>query len=246
MSVNKFIRPQWPAPKNIRAFSTTRRHPEGHSRGEFAQFNLGMRSGEAAEIVAANHALLRHDLPADPLWLHQVHGRHVIDAESHTEGIEADGCIAASAGRVCAVMTADCLPVLLCDRQGSCVAAVHAGWRGLYAGIIAEAVSRMPAAAGDLLAWLGPAISQRHYQVGDDFRQRFMDQDTEHATAFDQLADHWHADLHALARRQLNRVGVKHIWSAQDCTYADEQRFYSYRRDGRTGRHASLIWMADV
>lgn len=243
MSTADFIRPQWPAPGNVRALSTTRRHPHGHSGGEFAQFNLGRRSGEALSIVTDNEQELCRDLPNSPLWLQQVHGNRVINAAEHSDDIQADACFATTSGQVCAVLTADCLPVLLCDRQGSCVAAVHAGWRGLHAAIIAEAVNRIPATPDALLAWLGPAISQRHYEVGDDFRQRFVDQNSGYTEAFVRTGGRWRADLQALARRQLNMAGVMHIWSTQDCTFADEQRFYSYRRDGRTGRQASLIWM---
>lgn len=243
MNAPDYIQPEWPAPAAVRTLITTRRHSRGHSTDEFAQFNLGWRSGEASERVEANHAELAQQLPAQPCWLQQVHGNHVIHATEHVEDIQADGCIATGPGQVCAVLTADCLPVLLCSHDGDCVAAVHAGWRGLEAGIIGEAVRRMPATPDRLLAWLGPGISQRKYAVGDDFRTRFVRLDAEHAAAFVRLNGQWHADLCDIARRLLRQAGVSAISGGQHCTYTGAQQFYSYRRDGRTGRQASLIWI---
>lgn len=238
------IQPDWPAPANVKALSTTRRYAYGGSTNEFAQFNLGLNSGETPSTVLANRQVLNDQLPASPLWLQQVHGDQVIDARDHTENIKADASIADSKYQVCAVLTADCLPILLCDQKASCVAAVHAGWRGLDAGIITKTIEHLPAEPDKLLAWLGPAISQNNYQVSDDFYQRFMDQDRGFYQAFVRVEGNWYADLFTLARRQLNQAGVMAVYGGGYCTFAEKQRFYSYRRDGqKTGRQASLIWL---
>lgn len=241
------IQPDWPAPANVKAMSSTRQFQGGHSQGDFAQFNLGRNSGESQHIVEANRGALKTLLPSPPFWLQQVHGDQVIDAQNYIDNIQADGCIATGEHQVCAVLTADCLPVLLCDQAGGCVAAVHAGWQGLDAGIVAAAIKRLPVEPDSLLAWLGPAISQQHYQVGDDFRERFVKKDAGYDQAFIQINGRWHADLYALARRQLNLAGVTAVYGGDYCTFADKQRFYSYRRDGKqTGRQASLIWIEEV
>jgi len=245
MPLTDYIQPRWPAPDNVRSISTTRLHVKGHSQADYAEFNLGPYSGEQAEYVLANQAQLKKDLPTAPLWLQQVHGQRVINSQDHQPDIEADGCISTVNHQVCAVLTADCLPVLLCDRQGTCVAAVHAGWRGLAAGIIQQAVQQMPVANENMLAWLGPAISQQHYAVDQGFYQRFLALDDQYASAFILREGQYYADLYAIARCQLHTVGVQSIYGGEDCTFADGHRFYSYRRDGQTGRQASLIWLAE-
>ncbi len=238
------IQPNWSAPANVKALCTTRRCKHGSSSNEFAQFNLGLNSGEAKDIVLANRQILNDYLPASPLWLQQVHGNKVINAHEHMENTRADACVADNKHQVCVVLTADCLPVLLCDQEGSCVAAIHAGWRGLDAGIISQTIERLPAAANKLQAWLGPAIGQANYQVSDGFYQRFIDQDADFHQAFVRVEGSWYADLYTLARQQLNKAGVMAVYGGDYCTFAEKQRFYSYRRDGQTtGRQASLIWL---
>ncbi len=237
------IKPDWPAPHNVQAMATTRLYPGGISEGNYINFNLGIYSGDSPAAVSANRDKLAEDISGQPLWLHQVHGRSVIDAGEHFEDIQADGCAAFAPNQVCTVLAADCLPVLLCDRQGSCVAAVHAGWRGLHAGILQQAVMKMRVPSQSLLAWLGPAISQQHYAVDEDFRERFVADNADYAAAFARLSRQWHANLYDIARIQLDAAGVAGIYGGGFCTFADSQHFYSYRRDGQTGRQACLIWM---
>ncbi len=243
MSRAEYLHADWPAPANVSTLVTTRRHPQGQSRGDFARFNLGLSTTESPRKVSRNRQLLRPQLPAAPLWLQQVHGKRVIDAVEYRDGIEADGTITTASWQVCTVLSADCLPVLLCDQSGSCVGAVHAGWRGLSAGIIQAAIKRLPVPGSRLLAWLGPAISQRHYAVDEEFRDHFVAQRLDYQTAFRHSAGQWHADLYAIARWQLRSEGVTQVYGGEFCTFADPQRFYSFRRDGRTGRQASMIWL---
>jgi YfiH family protein len=204
--------------------------------------------GDAPARVLANRELLARVLPAEPLWLDQVHGTRVIEfaaAAGHPPA--ADGALARRPGQVLAVMTADCLPVLLADRAGSVVAVVHAGWRGLAAGVIEEAVRAMGQAPGTLLAWLGPAIGPLAYEVGAEVREAFVRADPGAAAGFAARgADRpgkYLADLYALARHRLSRLGVEAVYGGRACTYSEPQRFFSYRRDGETGRMATLIWL---
>lgn len=239
----QLIRPDWPAPAHIQALTTTREG--GVSAAPYDRCNLAMHVGDRAADVAVNrqrvHSALA--LPAEPLWLSQVHGDQVIEATQAAPGSTADGSYTNATGVVCAVLTADCLPVLLTDRAGSCVAAVHAGWRGLAAGVIEAAVRALPAAPGELLAWLGPAIGPDAFEVGTEVRQAFVEFDPEAARAFRSRGDKWLADIYQLARLRLAAVGVNAVFGGGDCTFTDRDRFYSYRRDGRTGRMASLIWI---
>ena len=198
--------------------------------------------------VTRNRALLRDaaDLPAEPHWLEQVHGCGVcmLDTAADAERC-ADAAVAFGPGRVCAVMTADCLPVLLCDRDGSAVAAVHAGWRGLADGALEAAVRRMGRPPARLLAWLGPAIGAEAFEVGDEVRARFCAGDPGARAAFrPSRAGGWLADLGLLARRRLGALGLTRIGGCGLCTFSEPARFFSYRRDGTTGRMASLIWLA--
>lgn len=242
MSGHRWIEPDWPAPPNVRAIITTR--AGGASRGAYAGLNLGMRSGDAAEDVARNRASLRQWLPAEPLWLRQVHGTRVVEAGSAESNPEADAAYARAPGRVCAALSADCLPLLLCDEQGTTVAAVHAGWRGLCSGVIEQALRAMERPPQALLAYLGPAIGPAAYEVGAELRQAFVAADAESVAAFAPgKPGKFYADLYALARRRLARSGVARVYGGGYCTYTERERFYSYRRDGATGRMASLIWM---
>jgi hypothetical protein len=203
--------------------------------------------GDDPGRVALNRARVREqlDLPAEPLWLRQVHGCEVAQASEGPAGCTADAAVARGPGQVCAVMTADCLPVLLCDRRGRAVAAVHAGWRGLAAGVVEEAVAALGTGPDQVLAWLGPAIGPDAFEVGPEVRDRFLASDREAAKAFRPGAgDRWLADLYTLARRRLDAVGVQAVYGGGFCTYSEADRFFSYRRDGSTGRMASLIWLA--
>jgi hypothetical protein len=235
------ILPNWPAPLTVRACATTR--TGGVSTGPYASLNLGDHVGDDPAHVAENRARLRRELglPAEPLWLTQVHGIAVAEGQ----GADADASVAFGPGTVCTVMTADCLPLLLCDRAGTRVAAVHAGWRGLLAGVIEAAVARLDTSGAELLVWLGPAIGPDAFEVGDEVRAAFVAEDAAAAAAFrPSPAGRWLADIYALARRRLARCGVNAVYGGELCTYHDAERFYSYRRDGVTGRMASLIWLA--
>ncbi len=236
------LTPDWPAPPQVRACVTTR--AGGISLPPYAALNLATHVGDAPAAVAENRRRLVEalDLPAPPRWLSQVHGTHCVDATTAADGAQADASYALRPGIVCAVLTADCLPVLLCDRAGTRVAAVHAGWRGLRDGVVAAALRRLDCPPRELIAWIGPGIGTDAYVVGADFRARFVALDPASAACFEHRADGWHADLAALAGRQLAAAGVGCTVQANLCTYADP-RFYSYRRDGVTGRLASLIWL---
>ncbi len=237
------ILPDWPAPHQVRAVSTTR--SGGTSGGAFASLNLGDHVGDNPQDVAANRAILASQLHAEPLWLTQVHGTAVIDAAQATPGSEADAAISHQPGRACSVMTADCLPVLFCDRHGSTVAAAHAGWRGLHAGILEETVKSMQVPASDILAWLGPAIGPQAFEVGEEVRTAFLSRDNQAALAFrhGKQDGKWWADLYLLARQRLAACGVSRIYGGTRCTFSEADTFFSYRRDGQTGRMASLIWL---
>jgi len=238
-----WIVPGWPAPERVRALITTR--SGGASRGIYADFNLAERVGDDAHAVTKNRETLRGLLPAEPVWLRQAHGTRVVEAVPGSLGEEADAAVARAPGRVCAVLTADCLPVLLADEGGTVVGIAHAGWRGLAAGVIENVVRAMGGVAPEsLIAYLGPAIGAGAYEVGRDVFDAFVAADPEAATAFaSRGAGKYLADLNLLARQRLMRLGVGSIHGGTMCTYSDPERFYSYRRDGATGRMASLVWM---
>jgi len=243
MTFNDSLTPDWPAPANVHALSTTRNG--GVSTPPYASLNLGDHVGDDPQAVARNRALLRQQLPAGPLWLKQVHTTVVATADTATGIPEADASVARSHNKVCAVLTADCLPLLLCDRQGTVVAAAHAGWRGLAEGVIEATVKAMHADPADLLAWLGPAIGPDAFEVGDEVRAIFLAADDAAANAFTPHGDgKWLADLYLLARLRLSRCGVGHVSGGEHCTFREENRFFSYRRDQTTGRMASLIWLS--
>lgn len=240
------IRPDWDAPANVRAVSSTR--GGGASAGPYASLNLGDHVGDLPGAVHANRERLARvcEWPGDPVWLDQVHGADVYRATSTPEQApRCDAAVAVGPGRVCAVLTADCLPVLLSDSAGGCVAASHAGWRGLAAGVLEATVAAMPVPAGQIMAWLGPAIGPDRFEVGDEVRAAFVSVDPGAEAAF-RANDRgrWMADLYLLARRRLAAAGVTAVSGGGYCTFEDEQRFFSYRRDGITGRMATLIWLA--
>ncbi len=243
MNDGEFIRPVWPVPPGVRAASSLR--TGGVSRAPFSSLNLGAHVGDDAGKVAENRAKLSTmlALEAGPLWLDQVHGTNVIEAQHYQAGVQADACVASASGQICIVMTADCLPVLFCSRDGSTVAAAHAGWRGLAAGILEAAVERMHVNAGDLLAWLGPAIGPAAFEVGDEVREAFCARQSGDSVAFVRNErGRWQADLYQLARSRLNKMGVTAVYGGDCCTFAEPARFFSHRRDGRTGRMATMIW----
>jgi len=240
-----WLQPDWDVP--VRACVTTRLGP-GASSAPFGAFNLGTRSGEAADIVARNRAALvaALDLPVPPCWLHQVHGRRVVAAEDLAPDAEpeADAAVARTPGRVLAILTADCLPVLFAADDGSVVGAAHAGWRGLAAGVLEATLERMDVAPARIRAWLGPAIGAASYEVGAEVRAAFLAHASEAAACFTPTRPgHWLADLAALARQRLAASGVRHVGGGHFDTFTDP-RLYSYRREGpRSGRFASLVWL---
>jgi hypothetical protein len=238
------IVPDWPAPARVRAVVTTR--AGGVSRPPWDSLNVADHVGDEPAAVAENRRRLRARwaLPAEPVWLQQVHGCDVVDAGRGAAGCPADAAVAVGPGSVCAVLTADCLPVLFCDRAATVVGVAHAGWRGLAGGVLEQTVARLDRPARELLAWLGPAIGPQAFEVGDEVRAAFTAQDGEAARCFHPSArGRWLADLYGLARLRLQRAGVGDVHGGGMCTFSDAARFYSYRRDGVTGRMASLLWL---
>ena len=238
--------PDWPVPPQVHAAVTTRSSP-GQSRAPYARCNLGLHSGEGVAIVQANrsavHAALQ--LPAAPLWLRQVHGTTVAHSGPRTaiEEPQADAAVTATPGTVLAILTADCLPALFCTLDGHAVAAAHAGWRGLAAGVLEATLAALPGPATQVLAWLGPCIGAASYEVGAEVRETFMARDPAADACFVATRPgHWQCDLAALARQRLQAAGVRAVYGGGFDTYGDP-RWYSYRRDGKhSGRFASLIW----
>ncbi|MGC2048323.1 MAG: peptidoglycan editing factor PgeF [Gallionella sp.] len=236
------IIPDWPAPKNVRALQTTRLG--GISAAPYDTFNLGDHVGDAPLAVARNRMLLNTFLPSEPVWLQQVHGTVIANADMASCLPKADACIARHRDAVCVVMTADCLPVLLCDKQGSVVGAAHAGWKGLAAGVIETTVRAMDVVPQNLLAWLGPAISQQAFEVSDEVRALFLKTDPKAASAFiSNLPGKWFADIYALARLRLSSLGISQVYGGGHCTFIEQDRFFSYRREGVTGRMGTFIWL---
>lgn len=239
-----WIVPDWPAPPNVHAVLTTREQPEPKRSSPFG-FNVGTRCGDDSNTVAENRALLREalSLPSDPRWLRQVHGTQVAIEPAHDE-VEADAAVTRTPGVVLAIQTADCLPVLFCAGDGSEIAAAHAGWRGLSAGVLETALATMQTPRANMMAWLGPAIAAPSYEVGEEVRAAFLVHDPAAASAFTATRPgHWSCDLYALARQRLQRAGVSRIFGGGLDTFTD-RRLHSYRRDGEhSGRMASLVWM---
>jgi YfiH family protein len=243
-AANAWITPQWPAPSNVRAAATVR--AGGVSGGPFESLNLALHVGDTPESVLENRRRLREmlDLPAEPAWLNQVHGATVVEAHQHSSPPTADAAFAHAPKQVCVVLTADCLPVLVCDRDGKRVAAAHAGWRGLAGGVLRATVEALKTPPERLMAWLGPAIEQDAFEVGAEVRDSFMALDPANASAFRVNArGRWQADLYELASRELNRLGIAAVHGGGFRCHADRDRFFSYRRDGRTGRMATMIWL---
>ncbi len=241
------IKPDWKAPEHIHAFVTTR--TGGFSEAPYNSLNLGEHVGDDLHNVKTNRELLREclDLPKDPVWLNQVHGKKIVSADLNYEcPPEADGSFAKLPNKICIVLTADCLPVLLTNKKGSMVAALHCGWKGLAANIISECLTLFARQQDEVMAWLGPAIGPKIYEVSQELRDTFVNINPSYETAFlDARPQHCLMNLYEIARQQLSAGGVKLITGGDFCTFEDSENFYSYRRDqGKTGRMATAIWMA--
>ena len=236
--------PDWPVPTGVRAWVTDR--TGGVSDGAYSSLNLATHVGDDARRVEENRRRLRKslDLPAEPVWLEQVHGRRILDLD--TEPLAAaDGAVTSRSGVVCAVMTADCLPVLLCNTLTRRVGVAHAGWRGLLAGVLPAAVTALGGRPADVVAWLGPAIGQDAFEVGGEVRAAYVGRSPSAATHF--LANargRWQADLYGLARDSLASAGVEQVVGGGLCTHRDAARFFSHRREAPCGRMAALVWLA--
>lgn len=248
----QWIVPDWPAPATVRTLITTRAGgvsagPFGAGAGAGGGMNLGRKSGDAIENVTANRKLLRMILPAEPRWLQQEHGARVALLDDEPVPRPADAAVSTRPGCVCVVSVADCLPVLLADAKGRAVGVAHAGWRGMAAGIIQQTAAALRSALGsseaELLAYLGPAIGPEWFEVGEDVLAVMVGQLPSAGTAFVPLRHgKYLCDLFALARQALSQAKVDLVFGGGDCTYSDPGRFYSFRRDRVTGRHAALIW----
>jgi len=244
MSDIEVIEPDWPAPPRVHAAFTLR--VGGVSVGPYASLNLGAHVGDAPEAVAENRLRVRRrlHLPADPSWLQQIHGTAVVDLDHGGGGGSADSAITRRSDRVCVIQVADCVPVLFAARDGSVVAAAHAGWRGLAAGVLETTVRSLGTEPRQLCAWLGPGIGPRHFEVGDEVRAAFLVGDPAAGADFQANArGRWQCDLFALARRRLSKLGVLEVSGGEHCTHAEPERFFSYRRDGQCGRMAALVWL---
>lgn len=247
-----FIEPQWPAPPGVFALSTLRRG--GVSTTPYDSFNLGDHVGDVPDNVCENRRRLLQQMPASNQvqWLNQVHGVGVVEAGADS-GIPADACFSGAPGIACAVLTADCLPVLFCSADGKVVAAAHAGWRGLCAGVLEATVANLEARPRGVLAWLGPAIGPGAFEVGPEVREQFLERAGPHSstvracfTPSELQAGHFMADIYALARQRLAALGLERVYGGGECTFTQAQRYFSYRRDGQTGRMATLIMLTDT
>jgi hypothetical protein len=230
----------------VKALQTTRHG--GVSAPPYDTFNLGLHVGDDPVRVNRNRQLLAPFMPSEPVWLEQVHSTAVASADAAACLVQADACIARMRGSVCVVMTADCLPVLLCDEDGTVVGAVHAGWKGLAAGVIEATVAAMQVEPHKLMAWLGPAIGQEAFEVGAEVRAAFIAHHAQAAEAFIAHGDQakYKADIYLLARQRLNSLGLTNVSGGNHCTYHQNDKFFSYRRDGVTGRMGTFIWLADA
>lgn len=237
------IVPDWPAPANVKSLQTTRHG--GISAAPYDTLNLGLHVGDSPQAVARNRQLLEPLLPSEPVWLEQVHGTVVANADAAGCRVQADACIARHRGAVCVVMTADCLPILLCDETGTVVGAAHAGWKGLAAGVIEATIKAMEVEPQKLMAWMGPAIGQEAFEVGAEVRAAFIAHQARATEAFMAHGGQgkYHADIYLLARQRLNSIGITRIFGGKYCTYHQTDKFFSYRRDNVTGRMGTFIWL---
>ena len=259
MSPLRILRPDWPAPANVHAFTTTRQG--GFSQAPYDQFNLGAFAGEDLQPVQQNRALLNALLPQAPFWIKQVHGTDVVQVKGVHEGIgnsiiEADASVTTDPQTVLSILAADCMPVLLTNQSGTAVAAAHAGWRGLCAGVLENTVAKLleesSSTASDVLAWIGPSISAAHYEVGAEVRAAFMESAVQFKHPLDDAcfipnrassSEKYWADLPRIAKSRLQALGIGAVYGGDLCTFSDPELFYSYRRETPTGRFASLIWL---
>lgn len=235
-----FYIPDWPAPSNIKAIQTTRLG--GYSAAPFDSFNLASHVQDDGLAVRKNRQLLREHLPSEPVWLNQVHGVDVVDATKPFCLKDADASFSKNKNVVCVTMTADCLPVLLCNKQGSAVASIHAGWRSLCNGVIESTINAIGEEPEKLMAWLGPAIGQDAFEVGPEVREAFITKYAQAEVAFKSAGDKWLGNLYLLAKQRLNKQGVIEVYGGGECTYSNSSQYFSYRRDGITGRMATMIW----
>lgn len=242
--MTKIIVPEWPLPKGVAACSSTR--IGGVSEGAWKSLNLGAHCGDNPQHVEENRQRLftAGQLPSSPVWLEQVHGKEVLPlSDGPYSSKRADASYSKTPGTVCAVMTADCLPVLFCNRAGTEVAAAHAGWRGLCEGVLEATVNCFADKPENLLAWFGPAIGPQAFEVGPEVREAFMAKDSQAVSAFRPAGEKYFADIYQLARQRLANVGVTAVFGGDRCTFSEKDDFFSYRRDGVTGRMASFIWL---
>ena len=239
------ITPDWPAPPSIHALTTTRKG--GVSQGNFASFNLASHVLDDPNAIIQNRRRLRtyFNLPSEPLWLNQQHSDIILTEASYSPNTIADGLYTHHSHILCTVLTADCLPILLCNQNGTEVAALHGGWRGLTNEIIEKGIACFESPSFTLLAWLGPAIGPEQFEIGNEVRELFIRHDPRSTTAFQPLKqrEKWLANLYELARQRLIQCGVKQIYGGNYCTYTNDNLFYSYRRHHPTGRMATLIWI---
>jgi YfiH family protein len=242
-----FVQPDWPAPPNVKALQTTRLG--GISQAPYDALNLGDHVQDNPIHVAHNRQLLSDFVPSEPVWLNQVHGTRVIDAALSSCIESADAAFTQKKEVVCVTMTADCLPVLICDTQGTMVAAIHAGWRSLCDGVIEQTIQTMlvqrpDLAPSQLLVWLGPAIGPQVFEVGSEVRAQFIAKDHHATSAFVARGDKWLGNLPMIARQRLDRLGIEAVFGGHECTYSNPEKYFSFRRDGVTGRMATLIWLS--
>jgi polyphenol oxidase len=239
---DSFIIPNWPAPANVKTLQTTRL--AGFSTTPYDSLNLGDHVKDNPITVAKNRQLLNGYVPSEPVWLNQVHGVNVVDAASTGCTPDADASYTSHSKVVCVTMTADCLPVLLCDQAGTVVAAVHAGWRSLCDGVIESTIAAMQIDGAQLLAWLGPAIGPQAFEVGGEVRAQFIEKDAQAESAFKPHGDKWLGDLYQIATQRLHNKDVTSIYGGGRCTFTEKDQFFSFRRDGVTGRMGTFIWLA--
>ena len=238
------IYPDWPLQERVHALTTTRLG--GYSHSPYNEFNLAVHVGDKNNHVAANRLLLREQfsLNQEPCWLQQIHSNRVVDASRYVADHEqADASYTTSCETICAVLTADCLPILLSDEQGACVGVVHAGWRGLLAGVIQQTIIAMTTYAKPTFAWLGPAIGPQAFEIGSDVYEPFVTQNAVFEGAFtEKTVGKWNLDIYEAAKVVLLAADIHNIYGGNFCTFTDQEQFFSYRRSSKTGRMATLIW----
>ena len=242
-----FIVPNWPAPANVHSLQTNR--DGGYSYSPYDSFNLGSHVKDNLIHVAHNRQLLNQFLPSEPVWLNQIHGVNVVNAAQTDCLPDADASFTNRKNVVCVTMTADCLPILVCDTAGTLIASIHAGWRSLCDGVIEATIKKLDAKPENLMAWLGPAIGPNAFEVGAEVHAQFIAKDAKAEDAFKAHGDKFLCDIYKIATQRLNNLGVTKIYGGGQenepwCTFTDEKRFFSFRRDGETGRMATLIWLA--